>query len=231
VKANRLVLLAVAGTSVLALTGCQSGSVAARVGDSEVTTAQVDFLTRMQCDTLDRAAEDPAAAQSGQVQVVPVAQVRAGMLNTLVQAELDRQLAARDHLGYDRATLRSVMDRFESAVQQVPEKDREHFRDVVEDIYRGQLQVYTLAQDKLASGGVRNPSQEIVDQAVASLQADFRKSVEVDVNPAYGADAKGVAGEADPSLSRAVSSFAKQSRSANPDATWVAALPDDQRCG
>jgi len=230
VKANRLVVLAVAGTSVLALTGCSpSGNVAAKVGDDTVTTSEVDFLTRMQCDTLDKAAKDPSS--QGSTQMVPIAQVRTGMVNTLIQNALNAQLAARDHLAYDKSTLRSVMGQFESVVAQVPAKDRSRFRSLVEDVYRGQLQVYTLAQSRLQSAGVANPTQEVVDQAVASIQGDFRKRVHIEINPSYGADHSGVAGATDPSLSLAVSSYAKKSVAAQPDATWVGGLPADQRCG
>jgi len=231
VKANRLVLLAVAGTSMLALTGCtQSGNVAARVGDTTVSTSEVDFLTRMQCDALDKAAEDPSQSQGG-AQMVPVAQIRTGMVNTLVESELNRQLARQRHLAYDKTTLRSVMDQFESVVKQAPAKDRDRFRSMVEDVYRGQLQVYTLAQADLAQAGVSKPTQDQVDQAVSKIQADFRKNVDVKVNPQYGADTDGVAGAVDPSLSLAVSSDAKQTRSTRPDPTWIAKLPADQRCG
>jgi hypothetical protein len=230
VKANRLVLLAVAGTSVLALTGCApSGNIAAKVGGAKVTTSEVDFLTRMQCNALDRASKNPA--QQGSSQMVPIAQVRTGMVNTLVQNELNRQLAARDHLGYDKATLRSVMAQFESVVSAAPAKDRDRFRDLVEDVYRGQLEVYTLAQGQLRAQGVTNPSQQQVDQAVAAIQDDFRKHVGIEVNPQYGADDSGTAGSVDPSLSLAVSSFAKKSQSAQPDAVFVSKLPADQRCG
>ena len=229
---NRLVLLAVAGTSLLALTGCtQSGNVAARVGDTTVPTSDVDFLTRMQCDTLDKAAQDPAQAAQGGAQMVATSQIRTTMVNTLIQAELNRQLAAEEHLSYDKATLRNVMVQFESVVKQVPAADQDRFRNLVEDVYRGQLQVYSKAQSDLAGQGAEDPSQDQVDQAITAIQAKFRKSVHVEVNPEYGADAEGVAGAADPSLSRAVSSFAKQSRSAQPDATWVSGLPADQRCG
>jgi SurA N-terminal domain len=230
VKANRLVLLAVTGTAVLALTGCTpSGNVAARVGDATVPNSDVDFLARMQCETLDQAAKDPA--QQGSVQMVATSQVRTGMLNTLVEAELDRQLAKARHLTYDRATLRSAMAQFESVVTHVAKNDQDRFRSMVEDIYRGQLEVYSLAQDALSSQGVDNPSQAQVDQAIKKAQDDYRKTVHIEVNPQYGADDSGVAGAVDPSLSLAVSSFAKQSRSASPSATWVAKLPADQRCG
>jgi hypothetical protein len=227
--ANRLVLLAVAGTSLLALTGCtQSPSVAARVDGATVSTSDVDFLTRMQCDTLDKAAENPT---QGSTQVVPVSQIRTGMVNTLIQAELNRQLAASRDLTYDKSTLRSVMDQFEAVLELVPAKDRDRFRDLVESVYRGQLQVYTLAESDLADQGVAKPTQDDVDKAVAKIQDDYRKKVDVEVNPQFGADASGVAGSVDPSLSLAVSSFAKQSRSGQPDSTWVSALPADQRCG
>lgn len=231
-KAHRLVLIAVAGASMLALSGCtQSGSVAARVGDATVSTSDLDFLSRMQCETLDRAAQSPTSAAQGGVQTVPVSQVRTGMLNTLIETELNRQLASKEHLTYDQSTLRQVMSQFESVVDQVAAKDRDRFRSMVEDVYRGQLQVYTLAQKQLAEQGVRRPSQDQVDQAVAKIQASFRKNVDVKVNPQYGADAHGVAGSTDPSLSLAVSSYAKQARSAQPDSRWVSALPADQRCG
>jgi hypothetical protein len=232
VKAHRLVLIAVAGASMLALSGCtQSGNVAARVGDTTVSTSDVDFLSRMQCETLDKAAQNPTAAAQGGVQTVPVAQVRTGMLNTLIETELNRQLASKEHLTYDQNTLRQVMSQFESVVDQVAAKDRDRFRSMVEDVYRGQLQVYTLAQQQLEADGNVNPSQDDVDKAIGAIEQKYRKTVDIDVNPQYGADADGVAGKADPSLSLAVSSYAKQARSAQPDPTWVAKLPDNQRCG
>jgi hypothetical protein len=217
---------------MLALSGCtQSGNVAARVGDTTVSTSDVDFLTKMQCETLDKAAKDPTQAAQGGVQTVPIAQIRTGMAETLVHAALNRQLAEKQDLSYDKDTLRSVMTRFEATVAQVPEKDRTRFRDLVEDIYRGQLQVYTLAQEQLAKQGVAKPTQDQVDQAVSSIQDSFRKDVHIEVNPRYGVDSSGSGDSVDPSLSLAVSSYAKQARSGQPDSTWVAALPANQRCG
>jgi hypothetical protein len=231
VKSNRLILLAAAVTTVLALTGCApTGNVAARVDGTTVPTSDVDFLARMQCATLDKAAEDPTQAQQGARQV-PTSQIRASMVNLLVQSELNRQLAKRDDLSYDRSTLRNAMVQFESVVKLAPSKDRTRFRNLIEDVYRGQLEVYELAQRQLADQGVANPSQDQVDQAISKIQDDFRKSVKVEVNPQYGADHSGVAGSVDPSLSVPVSSFAKQSRSSQPDSAWVSGLPQDQRCG
>jgi hypothetical protein len=231
VKANRLVLLAAGGASMLALSGCaQSGSVAARVGDTTVSTSDVDFLTEVQCDILDK------AAKQGEVRAVPVSRVRNQWVNTLVDAELNRQLAAREDLDYDRATLRSAMDQFESTLSQAPAKDRDRAREMIESIYRGQLQLVGLAQRNLASQGVTQPTEDDLRQAVSKALEDFRKKVDVEVNPAYGPDDDDLAGAVDPSLSKAVSSYAKGSRdglstTADPDASWVGDLPGDQRCG
>ena len=231
-KANRLVLLVVAGVSALSLSGCaQTGNVAAQVGDRTVPTSDVDFLARMQCDSLNAAAKDPAQAAQGGVQMVPTSQIRSSMVNTLVQAELDRQLAAKEHLSYDTTTLRNAMAQFQSILKSVPAADRDRFQSMVEGIYRGQLELYDLAQRQLADQGVSSPTQDQVNKAIAAIQDKYRKSVHVKVNPLYGADQSGTAGSTDPSLSRPVSSFAKQSTSAQPDSAWVGKLPADQRCG
>jgi hypothetical protein len=230
VKAPRLVLLAAAGTAMLALTGCtQSGNVAARVGDTTVPTSDVDFLTRMQCISRDKAADNPQ--QGTGATTIAKARLRTDMVNALVQGVLNRELAESKHVPYDKTTLRGVMEQFEADVQLVPAKDRDHYRDLVEGIYRGLLPVYALAESELAAQGVTSPQQTQVDQAVAAIQADYRKKVDIEINPEYGASADGIAGAEDPSLSLAVSSFAKKSRSEQPDSSWVSSLPADQRCG
>ncbi|MCW2787654.1 MAG: hypothetical protein JWP74_4171 [Marmoricola sp.] len=229
-KANRLVLLAVAGTCGFALTGCsQSGTVAATVGGTTISTSDVAFLARMQCDELNTAAKDPSQASS--VTSVPTRVVRADMVNALVQAALDHQLAKKDGGAYDVASYRQAMDQFESAAKLAPAKDQDHFRSLVGSLYRGQLQTFALADQALQGQGVANPSQEQVTAVVAKLQEAFRATTKVSINPVYGADVKGNAGAIDPSLSLPVSSFAKKAAKAAPDPAWVATLPTNQRCG
>jgi hypothetical protein len=128
------------------------------------------------------------------------------------------------------------MDQFESTLSQAPAADRDRALELIESIYRGQLEVVGYAQRELAGQGVSEPSEDDIRQAVTKILEDFRKSVDVEVNPEYGPDSEDVAGAVDPSLSRAVSSYAKDSRdgmstAAEPDATWVGELPADQRCG
>lgn len=229
--AKRLVPLAVAASlAAISLSGCaQAGTHAAVVGKDVVTTSDVAFLTRMQCDALDAAAKDPS--QAGQVTATPTRLVRAQMVNALVQADLNAQLGAIAHVDYDRATYRQVMNQFEPAVQAVAPADRTRFRDLVGTFYKGQLEVFALAQKVFVLQGVTKPTDTQIQNAVAQLQDRFRKSVTVKINPVYGPDADFIAGAVEPSLSIPVSSFAKDASAGTPNATFVSGLPTNQRCG
>jgi hypothetical protein len=230
VKANRLVLLAAAGVSVLVLSGCSSdGDVAATVDGTTITNADVKFLSRLQCNAINDARNDPA--QAAQVQTVSKKQIRTDMVNALVQAELNRELGAQENVSYDKATYRQAMDSFEPVVQKAAAQDRTKFRDLIGSFYRGQLQVYAIAARELAAQGVTEPNQEQVESLVAQLQGEFRAKADIEVDPAYGADDKGIAGAADTSLSEPVSAFAKASVASPEDASWVDGLPANQKCG
>lgn len=229
-KAHRLVLLAAAGASVLTLSGCsQTGNVAATVDGKTITNADVTFLADRQCSAINAARKDPA--QSSQVQTVSRKQIRAAMLNAMVQAELNSELGDERNVSYDKASYRQAMDAFEPEVQKAPKADRSRFRDLIGSFYRGQLQVYAIAASELGGQGVTQPTQEQVEGTVAQLQNDFRAKADIDIDPEFGADDNGIAGAADNSLSKPLSAFAKASVAGTEDPTWVEALPANQKCG
>lgn len=231
-KANRLVLLAAAAASALALSACSSsagGDVAATVDGTPISNSDVSFLAGQQCTTLARAAKDPAQASGAQA--ASRKQIRAGMLNALVQAQLNRELGEREHVSYDRATYREAMDQFEQTVRQTPKKDRSRFRELVGGLYQGQLEVYAIATRELAAQGIDKPTQDQLESTVTKLQDDFRASAKVKIDPIYGPDKSGVAGAADTSLSVPVSAFARGAAGSPENPTWVSALPANQKCG
>ncbi len=75
------------------------------------------------------------------------------------------------------------------------------------------------------------------NNAEALLNAGYQKrepwlkKVDIDTDPRYGPAGIGWPGGADPSVSKAVSSFAKSAGKAQPDPAWVSALPAGQKCG
>lgn len=231
-KGNRLVLAAAAGTSALLLSACSpsmGGDVAAKVDGTTITNSDVTFLAELQCDAINDAVKDPA--QAGNVQSVSRKQIRADMVNALVQAELNAKLAKKEDVSYDRATYRQVMDNFEQAVQKAPKQDRARFRELVGSLYQGQLEVYALAARELATKGVAEPSQEQVEAEVTQLQDDFRKSADIEIDPVYGANRSGIAGAGDTSLSKPLSRFAKASVTSAEDPGFVDGLAANQKCG
>jgi hypothetical protein len=232
VKANRVVVLAAAGISALVLTGCSpsmGGDVAANVDGQTITNSDVKFLARLQCTAINDAAKDPA--QAGSVQSVSRKQIRADMLNALVQAQLNGELAKEQDVSYDRATYRQVMDQFEQAVQKAPKQDRARFRELVGSLYQGQLEVYAIAARELGAQGVDKPTQQQVEALVSKLQDDYRAKAKVSIDPVYGAGKSGLAGSADTSLSQPLSAFAKSSVASPEDPAWVAKLPANEKCG
>ncbi|RNL80938.1 SurA N-terminal domain-containing protein [Nocardioides marmorisolisilvae] len=231
-KAHRLVVLAAAGVSALVLSGCSQslgGDVAATVDGRTISNADVKFLARLQCDAIDNAGKDPA--QSGSVQTVSRRQVRADMVNALVQSRLNAELGKEQGVTYDRATYRQAMDQFEPTVQAVAAKDRAKFRTMIGKLYQSQLEVYAIAARELGAQGVDKPTQQQVEALVTKIQGDYRKQADIEIDPIYGAGKSGIAGSDDTSISEPVSSFAKASVASPEDAGWAGSLPANQKCG
>lgn len=226
-KANRLVLLALAGAAAFALTGCDTGNKAAEVNGTVITTGDVDFATRANCDLYDAANE---GGEQG-VQAAPRRAIRASMVGTLIQTELAEQYAAENGVKeFDTATLQQRMSGYEAAAQGLSEEDRERFGELLERVNRAELLVVSTVQKKLVAGGVEATPEQLQEAITADFGA-FVQKADVEVNPVYGADESNQPGAIDPSLSQAVSDFAKQSSAVQPDAIFVDRLPDSQRCG
>jgi hypothetical protein len=214
-----LVLAAV----VLLLTGCdQSPQTAARVGNQTITTDEVNLLAKALCK------EQEQAGSGGSTR--PVAAANNAALGTLIQSALDEQYAAKHDLDYDRLSLASQLDQLKSLIDGLPAKDRSRTRELIEQLFKGQLQVFQEAVTKLQAAGVQ-PTQQLVQQAAQATTAEFAKTVDIDVNPRYDAPGPGHQGDGAQSLSKAVSKDAKAAQSTDPDPSWVAGLPAPQRCG
>ncbi len=226
-RAGRAAALASLGVvGALLLGGCsQDSGVAARVDGTVIPMSDVDLLTRVQCDSM--------AAQRGMpgASAVPISKVRAQAVNALVEAEINSQLGAAEQPEYDTAQYRAALEQLDGALDTVKAKDRDATRELITRFYRGQFQLMALAQAELADKGVTKPNDDELRNAEAALQGRFRTSVSIRIDPSFGPDAEGVAGQQDPSISVPVSAFAKQAASSDPAPSWVMGLPDAQRCG
>jgi hypothetical protein len=208
---------------VLLLSGCdQSPQTAAHVGSQTITTDDVHLLAQALCK------EQESAGSAGTAR--PVSAANNAALGSLIQSALDEQYAAKHDLDYDRLSMADQLDQLKPLINSLPSGDRTRTRELIEQLFKGQLQLFGEAVSKLQASGVQ-PTQQLVQQAAQATEAEYAKTVDIKVNPRYDAPGPGHEGDGAHSLSRAVSSDAKASSAAQPDASWVAGLPATQRCG
>jgi hypothetical protein len=232
VKANRLVRLAAAGASAVALTSAlaacaPTGDVALKVGKVEYTTADVDLLTKFECTI----AKDPSAGAG----VLSRQSARAFMATVLVGSALDNQIGAKFKVKATAADAASTMEQLDPFIDKAAKgEDRKRLREIIENSIIGQVAVSTIVQQTLgASLGQmdQDQGQQAIQQGVAALRADSVKDIDIDVDPVFGLSDDGLEpAKADPSLSLALSSFAKSATATEVDQAWLDKLPANQRC-
>ncbi|RNL61248.1 hypothetical protein EFK50_17940 [Nocardioides marmoriginsengisoli] len=227
-KANRLVLLAAATASAIALTGCTpAGDVAVEVGKVKYSTSDVDLLTTFQCEI----ASDPNAGAGA----LSRQSARAFMASILVASALDGQIGEKYKVKAGPADAASSMEQLNSFIDKAATgDDRKRLRTIVEDSIIGQVAVSTVVQQAIGQS-LQQMSQEQAQQAIqegiTKLRLDAAKSADIEVDPVYGLSADGLEpAKTDPSLSRALSDFAKESMKAPVDQAWLEKLPANQRC-
>lgn len=219
--------LAVPVVSVALLaSGCgTSGNVAAKVGDDEVLTSEVDLFTDAQC-ALSRGAGAATGAGS-----VPKRVLRNQALDALVDLSVYEQLAEERGADYDRAMYRAQMTQVRAQVAPLPADQREDVLDLLEDYWRGVFQLQEVAEQELKAQGVAEPTEEQLQQARGEVYTEFRESLDIELNPAFSPNQDDLAGLGDGSLSTPLSPYARQATAAEPDATFISGLPPALRCG
>jgi hypothetical protein len=220
----RLLSAVGAALALVLLSGCdQSPQTAAHVGSTTITTDDLDLMAQALC----------AEASSGQSQgqgAQPVSRVNSAALGALISSAVDAQYAAEHDLGYDRATMAQQLQQLDPLIAKLPEADQKRTKELITQLFKGQMQIFDEAVSKLRASGVQ-PTQELVQQAAQATETEYAKKLDIDVNPRYSAPGPGHEGDGSQSLSRAVSGNAKTAASENPDPGWVTGLPATQRCG
>lgn len=216
-------LLGLAALALLA--GCANDPhVAARVGDSSISVDDVDILGQALC--IER-------VSSGQAPATSLASVRGSALAALIESELDASIARERQLPYDARQLGTAMQRLTPLIGQLPAGDRDRATAIITDLLRGQMQLSTAAQEQLQLSG-QQPTQQLVTEAIRQIEAQHAKTVKITVNPEFSSPGFGATDDGTESVSRAVSSTARQARSAltsNPTGSYVDDLPAAQKCG
>lgn len=204
------------------LGACASHDVAARVGGETISSADVDTLTKAEC-TLAGMVGQQATAQ-------PVRQRRTAALGQLIDLEIF-QLAAQEGGDYDKAAYAGELARLRQEIAVLPGDVRERTEEIYADYIKGILQLREASLASLAAQGIRQPDQAQLEAELQARYAAAREGVEIEINPAYSPDGRGIPGSQDGSLSVAVSDYAKQAGAAQPDPEYVGGLAPKLLCG
>jgi hypothetical protein len=226
--ANRLVLLLAASASAFALTGCApTGDVALKVGDVTYSNSDVNLLTSFECAV----AKDPTNG------ITPLSRqaARAYMATLLVSTAIDHRIGEDSNVKPTAADVASTLQSADAFIDKAAQgKDRDRLRSLLENVFIGQTAVGTIVQRTLGQQLSQLPQdqqQQVILQGIKQLRTNAAAKVKIKVDPALGLSPDGLEpATADPSLSRALSSFAKSATTAQPEQTWLDSLPAVQRC-
>jgi hypothetical protein len=219
-------LLPVAGVvlALVALSGCdQSPLSAADVGPTTISVHDVNLMAQALCT------EQTSSAGGAQAPSA-VSAVNQSALAALVQSAVDAQYAAKENLDYDRLQLASQVTKLDPLIAKLPQKDQARTRELITDLFRGELQLFQQGAALVQQSG-QQATQQSVQIAANKLEADFAATVKIKVNPRFNTVGSGHGADGFQSVSRSVSTTATAAQSATPDPAWVLSLPSSQRCG
>jgi SurA N-terminal domain len=224
---RRAPLVALAAIAALTLGGCGTvpPGAAAVVDGTTIPRDDVTQLAEAQCAGIRQAAQEGQQSQAS-----PRKQLVQQALGLLMDIELSLKYGESEDVSPRSPQVAATYDQIDPLIQALPEKHR----DFMEDTFHR----WAEGRDVLTQVGQRATGEEAnAENAEALLNAGYQereswlKTVEVDTDPRFGPTDVGWPGGSDPSVSKAVSKFAKDAAKEQPDPAWVSALPSSQKCG
>jgi len=215
----------IAAAGLLLVAGCANNpQTAAHVGDKEISANDVEILGKALC--FER-------VSSGQAPPTSMSAVRGSALAALIDSAVDAEVAKTRHLPYDAVQLGTSVQRLDPLIAQLPSGDQDRARELITDLLRGQMQLSQAAVAVLQQSG-QKPTQQLVTQAMQQLETSHAEQMKITINPAFTSSGIGYAGDGAQSVSRAVSTTARDALSAfsgTPSTSYIADLPATQKCG
>ena len=220
VNTKFLAPLAVAGA--LLMSGCQQDpSIAAKVGEHDITTSDVALLADAMCS------EREVLTKQGQQAAAPRSVVHQEALASLIAAEQARLLAQKHDIAVDQAGVNRVARDAEANIKGVPEAERPRLRELISGLLLEQdvmTKFAALTYQQQGQPAPQDPGTLI--QAGRQAAASSGELAEVEVNPRFGAAGMEGIGAPEDVLSKPVGD--KADKSAETDLTG---MPANLRCG
>jgi hypothetical protein len=227
-KRGPVVAVAAIGMTLL-LAGCGSApppGTASEISGTKISRSDVDELADAQCAGIEQAAKSGQA----QSQEAPRKQVVQQALSLLMDVEFSLQFGKSEDVTPRPQESAATYSQIDPLIKTLPKK----YQPFMEQVFHR----WADARDILTQVGEQAtgqaPNATNADQLVNAgyqKREPWLKTRDVKTDPRYGPAGLGWPGGSDPSVSKAVSSFAKSAGKATPDAAWVSGLPSSQKCG
>lgn len=218
--------LAIGGALLLGGCGAVPPGAAAVVDGHKISRDDVQELADAQCAGLAQAAK---SGQS-QTQETPRKQVVEQALSLLMDVQLSLQYGKSVGISPRSEEAAATYSQVDPLIQTLPKK----YRSFMEDTFHR----WAEGRDVMLQAGERSTGQtenasnsENLLNAGYQARAPWLKKADIHTDPRYGPAKDGFPGGADPSVSKAVSSFAKDGSKSQANPAWVGDLPSSQKCG
>jgi hypothetical protein len=212
-------------TVVLAGCGTVPPGTASVVNGTKISRSDVTELAAAQCAGIDQASKTQA-----QTQATPRKQLVQQALTLLMDIELSLQYGKAEDVTPRPQEVAATYAQVAPLIKTLPKK----YQPFMEETF----QRWADGRDVMMQVGEQvtgqQPSASNGDQLLSAgyqKREPWEKKADIETDPRYGPTASGLPGGADPSVSTAISSFAKSATKAQPDAAWVSTLPSSQKCG
>ncbi len=221
----RTLAVAAAAVATIALSGCDlRPGVAAEVGDRTISKDRVESVAEALCSA------NLSPGPGGQTPQLPSSGARAGALQVLLDAELARQFGESEGVEADPGAVSAALAQNEPGIAALPEDRQDAFRDTLRDFTEGQLMLIEIGTRSLAASGATEVTEDDAFAEGRRLQAEYVETLDVEVDPRFGAFADGQLVPGTASLSVPQSEFAQLAGQGTPDPGFVAQLPASQLC-
>ena len=225
---RRAPLVAVAAVAALTLGGCGTlpPGAAAVVDGTTITRSDVNELAAAQCAGIKQAAK---SGQS-QAQEAPRKQLLQQALSLLMDIELSLKYGESEDVTPRPKQVAATFAQIDPVIKTLPEKYRDFMSDVLHRWSEGRDVLSQVGQQTTGEQDTPANSEALLNAGYEKREP-WLKKVKIDTDPRYGPAGVGWPGGSDPSVSKAVSKYAKDAGKAQPSQAFVSALPASQKCG
>jgi SurA-like N-terminal domain len=226
--AGRSVTCVLSIVFLLSFTGCGSmhPGAAAVVGDSTIQESTLDHFTDAVC-----VSNSVAASQGGQAAgQTATRDLRATILNVLIQSELATQAAAKLGVSVSDGDVQRQLSSGTGLPEHLPPAVEERLTGLISDLVRASLLTNEIGKEQLSGDSTAPVSGKKAAQAGQDYLARFADQIGVDVDPRFGTySALGVTAGSG-SLSVAQSDAAVEGGRAQLSHDWIEQLAASQTC-